>query len=366
MNSSFSGAEEVDFWTDVRTPADTAHKNAPRLIFTAIPDVAPIDRARSSFDQPDVPEALAPALFSRNGNAAVAIKEGALKTFAVIDGERLCNLPELLEATGLEHISLYGEDADPRLIRSGPWLVKLSEDSRFMRNFFLPDFERNRDNALWLKNWGIFLRSRAGLDDVVRHLRKFTRIRDEYDSWFYFRFWDADFMGLYLRQERAADFPLARRLLDPVIVDSIVVTSPFDGCYTVHLEDVDAAKRVRPAIGFRRDDFDAVADHLADCRAARVFDRNYHRLLRGEALTRLRDRISTARAACKDLGIREDELPGTFILLGVVFARDFWQQGAFMDYWSSSRLAPAERFRLYLSGVKSSMRRAGLPLKAWW
>lgn len=88
----------------------------------------------------------------------------------------------------------------PRMIQSGPWLVEISRENKFIRNFFLPDVDRSLATALWMKNWGVFLRSRTDLDGLSKHLRKFTRIRDEHDSWFHFRFWDADFMGLYLRQ----------------------------------------------------------------------------------------------------------------------------------------------------------------------
>lgn len=360
--------DDADFW--MATPfhrGDDGDFRQSRLVFNAIAGSNPLDRERPLFDQGNVPPIMADLLFLHpsepgdSGNTA----EHDLRTYAVIDGERLQNTAELLEASGLEHVSLFGADADPRMIKSGPWLVRITEESRFTRNFFLPDVDRTSSTALWMKNWGIFLQSDADLEGLTRHLRKFTRIRDEYDSWFYFRFWDADFMGLYLRQAEAAEMPLVRRLLDPAIIDSLILTSPFDGCYTVRFDEGEAGSAM-PEIRFRRPDFDAVAEELADRRAARVFDQNYHRLLQGEGLAPLRDRISVARAACTEHGISEDGFPGTFILLGVVFARDFWKEEAFRAFWSGSRLSPTERFQLYLSGLKSAMKRANLPLKPWW
>lgn len=197
--------------------------------------------------------------------------------------------------------------------------------------------------------------------------RKFTKVRDEHDQWFYFRFWDGDFMGLYLRQVNAPELPLVTRLLANDVIESLIFTNPFDGVYSVRLEIPDGGASIaKPRIAFRRDDFDAVGVELSDRRAARAYDESYGRIHGAKDLDELRHRISTARVACSGHGITEEGLPGTFILLGTVFNRSFWDNDAFIAYWSTATTPPDKRFRIYLSALKAQMIRAKLPVKPWW
>lgn len=157
---------DADFWA--ATPfyrGDGGDVRRSSLIFNTIAGAIPLNRDRPLFDQGNVPPIMSDQLFlqpSQPGDSS-NIPEHDLRTYAVTDGERLPNTAELLEASGLEHVSLFSEGADPRIIKSGPWLVRITDESRFTRNFFLPDSDRTSATALWMKNWGIFVQSDADL-----------------------------------------------------------------------------------------------------------------------------------------------------------------------------------------------------------
>lgn len=367
MTNPGSLRDKSDFWLDIKSGKPLKAELSPvqRLIFRPISNAGPLSRSAGCPVQGHIPEAILPWLFPPTSTADAGMRE--ISTFVVVDGARVPNIPELIEASGLEGRSLFGEGADERLIESGPWLVRLEQDSRFTRRFFLESNEQRADQALWMANCGIFIRSRSELEGLSGHLRKFTKIKDEDERWFFFRFWDSDFMGLYLRQKNAVQLPLVLRLFDPSMIECALLFNPFDGAYSVHLQmPPEVAPSLQPRIGFRRSEFDAVGVDLADRRAARAYRESYFRILGDERLDDLRARISEARAACKALGITREGLPGTFILLGTIFDRGFWQDAAFREYWSRARTSPDMRFETYLSALKARMIKARVPLKAWW
>lgn len=44
---------------------------------------------------------------------------------------------------------------------------------------------------MWDKEPGIYIRSRASLDELWKHFRKFTRVQNVHSKWYYWRFWDS-------------------------------------------------------------------------------------------------------------------------------------------------------------------------------
>lgn len=108
-----------------------------------------------------------------------------LYSYALLDAARIPGLPELLETTRLGHRCLFHGDDEVR--QAAPWLVQLQEDDKFTRNLFR---QSNKAWHLWGRDCGIFLRSTASLDELVAHLRRFTKIRDQRERWLFFRFWD--------------------------------------------------------------------------------------------------------------------------------------------------------------------------------
>ena len=154
-------------------------------------DLGPWDRAMDIEDTPTWK-----ALFGGDG----------LQTYAVLDGAALPGLPEILITSGLDHDCLFRGAARAELGDSGPWLVALSGQHALTRALLS---EGDPPTGLWGRS-GFFLRSSAGVDTLVAHLRHFTRVKDAQGKWYFFRFWEPDFVPAYLGaftlQEQAAFF----------------------------------------------------------------------------------------------------------------------------------------------------------------
>jgi hypothetical protein len=103
----------------------------------------------------------------------------------LLDGAVLPNLTDMLEADGVEHHSLWGEDDDT--VPFGPWLAVLDPANPFARKLF------TRSDApwhLWGRSRPVFLHSPAGAELVAEHLKPFVRMRDPEGHIRLFRFWD--------------------------------------------------------------------------------------------------------------------------------------------------------------------------------
>lgn len=93
----------------------------------------------------------------------------------------------MLEASGLEHRCLFKGNAYDELKNVAPWIARLEEGNAFTRNLF------TRSSApwhLWDTEPGIYIRAHGTLDEMWKHFRKFTKVKDEEGKWFYFRFWE--------------------------------------------------------------------------------------------------------------------------------------------------------------------------------
>lgn len=147
------------------------------------------------FTRKTVPDVLFDAIFGQLS----AVEKGALsgevtvvptmKSYAILDASKVPNLPELLEKSGLEHRCLFKGRAYDELKLVAPWILQLKPDNSFVRSLFTcadPPW------YLWDNEPGIYIRSCDTMDQLWRHLRKFTRIRNEDGNWLYFRFWDWD------------------------------------------------------------------------------------------------------------------------------------------------------------------------------
>lgn len=112
-----------------------------------------------------------------------------MQVYAILDAAKVMNLPELLERSGLEHRCLFKGDAYDEMKNVAPWIVRLEENCRFTRNLFT---RSEISWHLWDREPGIYVLSRGTLNDIWRHFRKLTRVRDESGKWFYLRFWEAE------------------------------------------------------------------------------------------------------------------------------------------------------------------------------
>lgn len=197
-----------DPWMLRPNGVDTAQPmgpEGPALRIAILEGVAPLGSQIGVFPKKAVPDALCHALLGQPEPTAAEIDAVGgdasavppLLTYAILDAAKVANLPELLERSGLEHRCLFKGDAYDELKNVAPWIVRLDGDENFTRNLF------TRSDAswhLWDKEPGIYVRSRCDLNDLWRHLRKFTRVQDDDGQWFYFRFWESDTVQAFLER----------------------------------------------------------------------------------------------------------------------------------------------------------------------
>ena len=179
------------------------NQNDSYLIVEEIKDVKPLDMQMGIHPKRTVPEPLQDPLFGQPDPTEEEIKHYGsnnkvppLKTYAILDAAKMPNLlTSMLEGSDLKYQSLFQGKSQEELKEVAPYLVELEEDNAFTRKLFTgPD----GINGLWEKELGIYIRSRASFDEIRKHFRKFTRIQDENNKWFYFRFWEGSALHFYL------------------------------------------------------------------------------------------------------------------------------------------------------------------------
>ncbi len=154
-----------------------------------VPETVPNALSAPLFGQPEPTETESAA--AGGDRASVP----SLQTYAILDAAKIEGLPEMLEASGLEHRCLFKGSAFDELQDVAPWLVRLEKDSAFTRNLF------TRGDApwhLWDREPGLYVRSRAAMNELWAHFRKFTKVQDEHGRWIYFRFWEPDIASVHL------------------------------------------------------------------------------------------------------------------------------------------------------------------------
>ena len=247
--------DDFDYWTQQTIAPIEPPKSF--LNIETIEGVEPLDDQFAVEHRKTVPEALYDLLFSQSVPTAGEITGyGSLeavppmKTFAILDAARVTNLAETLETSGLEHRCLFAGDAYDDLKEAAPWIVQLEDGNTFTRNLF------TRSDALW-HMWdqepGIYIRSRGLLNDLWKHFRKFTRIRDERGKWFYFRFWETGCLIDYIRYAQERDNCDLRFLFgfntinrSHTLVDAYISTGPdkTQTCSVSQMVGPDARARV--------------------------------------------------------------------------------------------------------------------------
>ncbi|MEP1495397.1 DUF4123 domain-containing protein, partial [Pseudophaeobacter sp.] len=164
-----------------------------QVTIETVPNIVPLDDQFGVSSYKTVPDPLCHYLLGPS-DAHDALM--GTETFALLDAAKVPALSEFLETSGLQHRCLFTGAAYDELKDVAPWLVRLEEGNSFSRNLF------TRSNApwhLWDSEPGLYLRSLGTLDQLWRHLRKFTRVQDEAGKWFYFRFWETDCLIDYIR-----------------------------------------------------------------------------------------------------------------------------------------------------------------------
>ena len=172
------------------------------LSVTTLRGIQPLDGQIGQFPKRTVPAQLTGALFGQPAPAPDEIEDAGgdpakvppMHSFAVLEAARIPNLVPMLQDSGLEHRCLFTGAALTEAGDVAPWIVRLEPDNRFTRNLFT---QGPAPWQIWADGDAMILRARAGLDQMWRHLRRFTRVQDASGKWFYFRFWEPRYAESY-------------------------------------------------------------------------------------------------------------------------------------------------------------------------
>lgn len=115
-------------------------------------------------------------------------------TYAILNGAKIDALPQRLAMSGLEHACLFQGEAFEEMGEVAPWVVRVEDGNRLVQQMFTA---ADSPLFLWAREAFVVLRSPAPLSALVRHLRKYTRIRDEAGAWFYQCFWEPATLGAW-------------------------------------------------------------------------------------------------------------------------------------------------------------------------
>lgn len=185
-------SNEFDPWALDRVTLIDA---GPKLTFETIPRVEPLDAQFGVMVQKTVPDALDTPLFDQPEPTRAELEAAQgdptqvppMQTYAILDAAKVTNLAVTIETSGLKHRCLFKGAAYDNLKDVAPWIVQLEDGNKFTRQLFT---QGKAPTNLWDSEAGIYLRSRSTIDDLRDHFRKFTKVQDENEKWYYFRFWE--------------------------------------------------------------------------------------------------------------------------------------------------------------------------------
>jgi hypothetical protein len=126
---------------------------------------------------------------------------GSTRLYAVVDASRApMIIPPALQAMTDKVACLYRGNALEEFGDDTAWVAEMTSDESVLQWLVDKGFG---------KRWSIFLRTSHVLENVVRHLRKFTMVRDSEGTVHFFRYYDPRTLRQYLpvlTAEQAAVF----------------------------------------------------------------------------------------------------------------------------------------------------------------
>ncbi len=121
---------------------------------------------------------------------------GPVPCYAVLDGARDPRVFDMAVGSGAPYECLYAGNIPYELAEVAPYLVQLRPNDPLA--FELLD-------ACWGDSWGIFLHSRAPLEELRKHFRRFLRVMTEDGKKLVFRYYDPRVFRVYLPTCNAAE-----------------------------------------------------------------------------------------------------------------------------------------------------------------
>jgi Domain of unknown function (DUF4123) len=115
--------------------------------------------------------------------------EEGMHAYAVLDGASVPNLRPKIYNLRPEQVCLYRGELKPDMAEIAPYLVRLELNSAFTKWVI---------NDGWGKHWGIFAVTRAELNPLRTHFRRFLMVHDSDGKPLYFRYYDPRVLRVYL------------------------------------------------------------------------------------------------------------------------------------------------------------------------
>ncbi|ACV27108.1 DUF4123 domain-containing protein [Kangiella koreensis] len=171
----------------------------------ALSPIAVEESKAPSWDRPWIGPLLKDTLFTVSSGDESTIHQSPnhqLKTYLLLDAAQVSALEgvfSLAKAEDLGVLCLLGGEARKDLKDYAPYLINLTLSQQQLEEGDIPSFHRDVFIRYWGKHCGIFLHSYADLNTVARHCKKFIKLKDEQDQWFFFRFYDPRVAQDYFR-----------------------------------------------------------------------------------------------------------------------------------------------------------------------
>lgn len=182
-----------------------------------------IDPGRPSWEQAWIQPELRSELFEHGAEE--------LRTYCLLDATRLTALEKVFDSERLADLGmqcLLSGEAAKEVKNYAPYLVDISLSTEALKEGDIPSFHRQLFTQYWGKHCAIFIKSTADLPTLTRHLKKFIKLKNDDDKWFYFRFYDPRiakdyFCWLQQDAQRVAKwfgFNKGQPLIDSIILET--------------------------------------------------------------------------------------------------------------------------------------------------
>jgi hypothetical protein len=127
--------------------------------------------------------------YRKLADALFDIVEKGENLYAILDGARSIEIASALQNVEVEKESLYRGRSEEPLWDVAPYLIRCERGALF----FQWVLERG-----WGNSWGIYLTSKASLQELLKHFQQFLLVKLAEEKDFYFRFYDPRVLRAFL------------------------------------------------------------------------------------------------------------------------------------------------------------------------
>lgn len=167
------------------------------LISNNIKNVKPLDAQLGIWPEKNIPDALLEPLFSQPKQTDIEAvyytnEVPTMNTYAVLDTAKLQWGFNELKNCKMPYRCLFRGDAGVGVRQIAPYLIELDKEKQFTRLLFKHDPAMPNCMTsvhLWHQEPAIYIRTRASFEDLWKHLRRFTKTKDENGKNVFFRFY---------------------------------------------------------------------------------------------------------------------------------------------------------------------------------